>query len=66
MSGIGCASSKHSMTKLSPSCLIVGFLGNLGGMPSGILVLVPITRKNVYSHEIKYISIVFRKYHYES
>ena len=43
ISGIGFASKMHSITKLSPSCFIVGFFGNLGGIPSGIFVFVPET-----------------------
>ena len=43
MSGSGLASRMHSMTRLSPSCLMVGFLGNLGGIPSGILGLLPMS-----------------------
>ena len=37
ISGTGCASSIHSIMRMSPSCLIVGFFGKRGGLPSGIL-----------------------------
>ena len=35
ISGKGLASKMHSRMRSSPSCLILGFLGNRGGMPSG-------------------------------
>ena len=41
ISGMGLASRRHSMMRLSPSCLIVGFLGKRGGMPSGMRGLLP-------------------------
>ena len=41
ISGKGFASKMHSRIKSSPSCLIEGFLGNRGGIPSGILGLSP-------------------------
>ena len=41
ISGKGLASKMHSRIKSSPSCLIEGFLGNRGGIPSGILGLSP-------------------------
>jgi len=44
------------MTKLSPSCLIVGFLGNRGGMPSGILGLDPTPKS--FSIRINKVQII--------
>merc|ERR1711970_686576 len=41
ISGRGLASKMHSRMRSSPSCLILGFLGNLGGMPSGNLGFSP-------------------------
>lgn len=48
ISGIGSASRIHSRIKLSPSCFMVGFFGNLGVFPFGIL-----------GNKLKYINDIF-------
>ena len=41
ISGKGLASKMHSRIRSSPSCLIDGFFGKRGGIPSGILGFSP-------------------------